>query len=83
MTDSSPLRLTIDEIEPDDDGTPIATLVNDDGLIARVPLALLPSGARLNQVIVARFEVDESSTKERKRRVRDLQHRLFNRESDR
>jgi hypothetical protein len=76
------VRLTIDEIEPDESGTPIATLVADDGAVATIPLDLLPAGAGLNQVIVARFVLDEGTTEERRRRVAELQHRLFHRRHD-
>jgi hypothetical protein len=74
--------MTLDEIEPDEDGRLIATLISDTGLLATIPLELLPPGARLNQVIVAEFRLDETLTSERKRRVIELQHRLFNREGE-
>jgi hypothetical protein len=74
--------MTLDEIEPDEDGRLIATLISDNGLLATIPLELLPPGARLNQVIVAEFRLDEALTSERKRRVIELQHRLFNREGE-
>jgi hypothetical protein len=77
------MRLTIDEIEPDGEGRPIATLVAESGAIATIPIELLPEGAKVNQVVVAEFRLDESQTLERRRRVMELQHRLFNRENDR
>jgi hypothetical protein len=76
----SETRLTIDEISVDRDGRKIATLVAADGGIATIPLALLPEGARINHVIVASFLLDPDSSRERARRVRSLQHRLFNRD---
>ncbi len=77
------IRMTLDEINRDGDGRLIATLVSDDGATATVPLDMLPEGAAVNQVIVARFRLDQTSTERRAKRVRTLQHRLFNRETDR
>lgn len=81
MSQSTECRLTIDEINTDRDGRPIATLVESGGGVVTVPTALLPDGARVNQVIVAAFRVDPDSTEQRVRRVQQLQHRLFNRDS--
>jgi Protein of unknown function (DUF3006) len=78
-TDS--ILLTIDEIECNRDGQQIATLVSREGLIMTVPVALLPEGAAVNHVVVANFRLDRESSRERAARVRNLQHRLFNRDS--
>ncbi len=78
---ASSILLTIDEIEINRDGEQIATLVARDGLIVTVPVALLPEGAAVNHVVVANFRLDKESSTERTARVRNLQHRLFNRDS--
>lgn len=82
MTPSHEHRLIIDEVETDQDGRKIATLVTASGGIVTMPVSLLPDGARVNQVIVASFQIDTDSTEKRKRRVRALQHRLFDRDSE-
>ena len=76
------VRLTIDEINVDRDGRQIATLVDAGGAIVTAPLTLLPPGAQVNQVIVASFQLDPASSQARAQRVRSLQHRLFNRDSE-
>lgn len=81
--DGAGVRFTIDEINVDRDGRSIATLVSDEGLSATVPVELLPEGAAVNQVILAEFRPDPATSRERAERVRSLQHRLFNRESNR
>lgn len=78
--DSTETRLTIDEINTNRDGIEIATLVDADGATVTVPLARLPEGAKVNQVVIASFRLDPDSTAEQARRVRRLQHRLFNRD---
>lgn len=75
-------RLTVDEIEPDAEGELLATLVSDDGKIAVIPLAMLPEGVRVNQVIDATFALTDAEG-ERRRRIEHLQHRLFDRDRDR
>jgi hypothetical protein len=72
-----PLRLTVDEISPDADDQPLATLVTDDGKILTVPLDLLPPHTRTGSTVTATFTPEEDETERRKRRIRDLQRRLF------
>lgn len=72
-------RMTIDEIERNRDGELMATLVDDAGRMAVVPLDLLPEGVRLNQVVEMEFRIDEPSTKQRREHIQRLQHRLFQR----
>ncbi len=74
--------MTIDEIELDREGEYVATLVDDEGRIAVIPLALLPDNARINQVITAEFELDDRSTDARRERIHQLQHRLFSRRGE-
>jgi hypothetical protein len=74
--------MTIDEIELDRDGEYVATLVDDEGRSATIPLALLPDNAKVNQVITAGFELDDPSTDARRERIHRLQHRLFSRRGD-
>ncbi len=78
MSDESCVRLTVDEIEPDADGELVATLVDEDGRIAVVPLRHLPEGTRVNQIIDVDFRLAPDSA-ERRRRIEHLQHRLFDR----
>lgn len=75
-------RMTIDEIQRNRDGDLVATLVDDDGREAIVPLDLLPEGARLNQVVSLEFSIDESSTEQRRAHIQRLQQRLFQRRGE-
>ena len=72
-----PRRVTVDEIEPDAHGRLLATLVSDDGQHFVVPLDLLPPGTRVNDVLRLALETDPDETEERRRRIADLQRRLF------
>jgi hypothetical protein len=74
--------MTIDEIELDDEGEYVATLVDDEGRIAVIPLVLLPDGATINQVVTANFSLDDRSTRARRERIHELQHRLFSRKGE-
>jgi len=82
MSQPEPHRMTIDEIQRNRDGDLVATLVDDDGRQAVVPLDLLPAGARLNQVVTVDFRIDEPSTERRREHIQRLQHRLFQRKGE-
>lgn len=71
------IRVTIDEIGPDQDNIQIATLVSDDNHILTVPLHLLPDGARVGDVLTMSFRSDPDEREERKKYISDLQRRLF------
>ena len=71
------IRLTVDEISPDQDKRPLATLVNDAGDQVTVPLSLLPEGTRVGDVLIASFEPDPDERERRRRHIADLQRRLF------
>ena len=72
-----PRRVTVDEIEPDAHGRLLATLIADDGERFVVPLNLLPPGTRVNDVLRLALEPDPDETAQRRRRISDLQRRLF------
>lgn len=72
-------RLTIDEIGPDNNGNPLATLVDDAGRPIVLPVGLLPEDARLGDVVTLTIERDRAETVERAERVADVQRRLFGR----
>lgn len=72
-----PRRVTVDEIEPDANGRLLATLVADNGESFVVPLDLLPPGTRVNDVLRLALEADPDETEQRRRRISDLQQRLF------
>jgi Mg2+/Co2+ transporter CorC len=78
---TSTVELTVDEVNAARDGTMIATLIDTHGGMVTVPLSLLPPDVAVNQVIIAEFRVDPDAADARARRVRNLQHRLFNRDS--
>ena len=60
----------------------LATLVDEAGRVAVVPLALLPPEARLNQVVDVDFRIDEDSSTARCARIQRLQRRLFQRRGE-
>ncbi|HUG15957.1 MAG TPA: DUF3006 domain-containing protein [Thermomicrobiales bacterium] len=69
--------LTVDAIDETADGGLVATLVTDAGERVILPLALLPDGTREGDVVRMTLERDVDETAERRRRVVDLQKRLF------
>lgn len=73
----SRLRLTVDEIEPDQDDQAMATLVTDDGDLLFIPLHLLPAGTRVNDVLLVSFEPEPDERQRRLDYIADLQRRLF------
>ena len=68
---------TIDRIEYDEQGRPIAVLVFDDGQQLLLPAALLPAGARSKQVLEVSLSVDLAETERRANEVQQLQRELF------
>ncbi len=74
---TSRLRLTVDEIGPDQDDQPLATLVSDDGESLFIPLHLLPAGTRAGDVLLASFEQEPDERQRRLDYISDLQRRLF------
>ena len=71
------IRVTIDDISPNEESINLANLVTDDGRTLTVPLDLLPEGADVGEVLKLTFEFDQAETKERRERVAKLQKRLF------
>ena len=71
------VRVTIDEIQPDQDDIMIATLVSDDNDILAVPLSMLPAGARVGDVLTMSFQQDPDERELRRKHISDMQRRLF------
>lgn len=76
---SANLRATVDEIERNSEGELVATLVSDSGAIMTVPVALLPDGVRVSDVVRVSFQVDQEETERRHQRISNLQNQLFDR----
>jgi hypothetical protein len=71
------LVLTVDAIDVNADDERVATLVGDLGFSVVVPIEMLPEGAREGSVLTVTFELAPDETEERRRRILDLQKRLF------
>jgi hypothetical protein len=71
------LVLTVDAIDVNADDGRVATLVSDSGFSMVVPIEMLPDDAREGSVLTATFELAPDETEERRRRILDLQKRLF------
>lgn len=71
------IRVTIDDISPDEESINLASLVTDDGRTVTLPLDLLPEGADVGEVLKLTIEIDHAETRERHERVAKLQKRLF------
>ena len=71
------IRVSIDEVSPDDEGIDLASLVTDAGQVITIPVALLPEGADVGEVLTLEIAIDHAETKERQERVGQLQKRLF------
>lgn len=71
------IRVSIDDVSPDDEGIDLASLVTDAGQIITIPVALLPEGADVGEVLTLEIAIDHAETKERQERVGQLQKRLF------
>jgi hypothetical protein len=72
-----PWRMTVDEFSIDADNRELASLVSDDGQVLVVPRIVLPAEARLNSIVNISFNVDGDETERRRRRIENLQRRLF------
>ncbi|HEX5166698.1 MAG TPA: DUF3006 domain-containing protein [Thermomicrobiales bacterium] len=70
-------RLTVDEIELNADNERVAVLIDDDGSQLVLPLALLPEGTRVGDVLNLSLAPDADETQRRRKRVKDLQKKLF------
>lgn len=71
------IRVTIDEIEPDQDNVQLATLVSDENDVLTVPLHLLPVGARAGDVLTMTFRQEPDEREQRRMHISDMQRRLF------
>jgi hypothetical protein len=74
---STGIRVTVDEIGPDQDNRLLATLVTDREEILTVPFALLPQGTRTGDVLTLSFTPEPDEREHRRRRIAELQRRLF------
>ena len=70
-------KLTVDAIDETASGELVATLVADDGARLVLPLSKLPEGTREGDVVSMSLEREPEETTTRRRRVTDLQKRLF------
>ena len=70
-------RVTVDEIERDERGELLATLVTDDGRVISVPLSSLPDGTGDGDVLDVSFTALPQETEKRRERIDSLQRRLF------
>jgi hypothetical protein len=70
-------RFTVDEIELNVDNERVAVLIGDDGSQIVMPLALLPSGTRVGDVLTLALAHDSDETERRRERVKALQKKLF------
>ncbi len=76
MSDPS-RRMTVDEIELNAENQRVAVLVGDDGTHLVMPLAMLPDGTRIGDVLTLSLDRDIDETERRRKTVRDLQRKLF------
>jgi hypothetical protein len=70
-------RMTVDEIELNADNERVAILIGDDGSQLVMPLALLPDGTQTGDVLNLSLAHDDDETERRRKRVGDLQKKLF------
>jgi hypothetical protein len=71
------IRLTVDDVGLDQDHNSLATLVSDTGQQVTIPLALLPEGTRVGDVLSVGFTLDPEERELRRKKIADLQRRLF------
>jgi hypothetical protein len=71
------LVVTVDRVERDERGEPLAVLVLDDGQQLVVPLRWLPDGTRAGSIFRLHFDPDPATEQERRDAIRRLQQRLF------
>lgn len=72
-----PRRMTVDEIELNASNERVAVLIGDDGTQMVVPLSVLPPGTRVGDVLSMSLAPDSAETAKRRKRVADLQKKLF------
>ena len=77
MEAEAAIRATIDRIERDEAGKPLAVLVFDDGQQLVLPLDALSTSAKPGDVLILRFQPDHEETYRRAEEIRRLQQRLF------
>ncbi len=77
MAARSSLRATIDRIERDEDGKPLAVLLFDDGQQLVLPEAAMPRGAGEGDVVEVRLGLDRGETTRRSDEIRRLQQGLY------
>jgi hypothetical protein len=77
MTTTASIRATLDEITPNAKDVDLASLVTDDGEILTIPLALLPGDSKPGDLFTLRIERHPDETTQRKRRILEMQRRLF------
>ncbi|MCO5177729.1 MAG: DUF3006 domain-containing protein [Thermomicrobiales bacterium] len=70
-------RVTVDEIDSDEHGEMLATLVTDDGRMIVVPLSSLPDGTNDGDVLDVSFTALPQETEKRREHIDSLQRRLF------
>ena len=70
-------RMTVDQIELNADNEPVAVLIGDDGAQVIIPLALLPPDTQVGDVLNLSLAHDDDETERRRKRVSDLQKKLF------
>lgn len=75
------LRATVDRIERDEEGRPVAVLVFDDGQQLVVPGTTLPAGAQPGDVLDLLLQMDRDETSRRAEEIRRLQQQLYGDES--
>jgi hypothetical protein len=70
-------RATIDRIERNEEGEPLAVLVFDDGQQLVLPLGALPADVNPGDVLDLQFQTDRDETTRRSEAIRRLQQQLF------
>lgn len=70
-------RATIDRIERNEQGEPLAVLVFDDGQQLILPLETLPANSKPGDVLDLRFQPDHEEASRRADEIRRLQQQLF------
>jgi hypothetical protein len=71
------LRLTVDDITENAEGELLASLVTADGDGFIIPVSLLPEGTREGDMLNVTLERDPDETERVRRRIQELQRRLF------
>src|SRR5687768_12669950 len=71
------IRATVDDITVNADDVKLASLVTDDGAELVLPLALLPDGTQDGDVLLISIKQDRATRAARRKRVANLQERLF------